>query len=133
MRAAAAASESAPSVDAEIPVDCLSGVVVVGFYLVVLGAGGLAGSIYCGRILVQVIVQHRFNVDLTDRLFYVLLPLLGYLLALLAAVLLLMHSTASANVTAAALLTLLAAGIRNAWDMMVWIVIKAPSGGGSSP
>jgi hypothetical protein len=43
-------------------------------------------------------------------------------------VLLLMRSAASANVIAAALLTLLAAGIRNAWDMMVWIVIKAPSG-----
>jgi hypothetical protein len=93
-----------------------------------LGAGGVAGTIYCGKILIQIIVRHRFNIDLTDRLFYVLLPLLGYLLALLSAVLLLMRSAASANVIAAALLTLLAAGIRNAWDMMVWIVIKAPSG-----
>jgi hypothetical protein len=98
-----------------------------------LGAGGLAGSIYCGRILVQIIVRHRFNVDLTDRLFYALLPALGYLLVLVSAVLLLMQSTASANVIAAALLTLLLAGIRNAWDMMVWIVIKAPSSRGPSP
>jgi hypothetical protein len=29
---------------------------------------------------------------------------------------------------AAALLTLLFAAIRNGWDMMVWIVIKTPSG-----
>jgi hypothetical protein len=98
-----------------------------------LGAGGLAGSIYCGRILVQIIIQHRFNVDLTDRVFYVLLPLLGYLLALLSAVLLVMRSAESANLIAAALLTLLFAAIRNAWDMMVWIVIKAPSGGGPLP
>jgi hypothetical protein len=98
-----------------------------------LAAGGLAGAIYCAKILVQIIVQHRFNVDLTDRLFYALIPALGYLLVLVSAVLLLMQSAASANLIAAALLTLLFAGIRNAWDMMVWIVIKAPSSRGPSP
>jgi hypothetical protein len=65
---------------------------------------------------------------LDDRLFYFLLPLLGYLLALIAAALLLAQSTTSANLIAAAVLTLLLAAIRNAWDMMVWIVIKIPSG-----
>src|SRR5271165_6038791 len=59
-----------------------------------LAAGGIAGSIYCGGILVQIIVQHRFNVDLTDRLFYALIPALGYLLVLVSAVLLLMQSAA---------------------------------------
>ena len=93
-----------------------------------IGAGGLVGAIYCGRLVAQMIIRHRFNVDLIDRLFYALLPLLGYLLALIAAVLLLMQSTASANLIAAAVLTLLFAGIRNAWDMMVWIVIRTPSG-----
>jgi len=93
-----------------------------------LGLGGLAGSVYCGRILVAIIIRHRFKVDVIDRLFYSLVPLLGYLLVIVAAVLLLMQSAASANVIAAALLTLLFAGIRNAWDMMVWMVIKAPSG-----
>ena len=94
-----------------------------------LGAGGLAGSIYCGKLVIQMIIRHRFNVDVIDRLFYALLPLLGYLLALISATLLLMQSTASANLIAAAVLTLLFAAIRNAWDMMVWIVIKTPSGG----
>ena len=94
-----------------------------------LGAGGLAGSIYCGKLVIQMIIRHRFNVDVIDRLFYALLPLLGYALALISAALLLMQSTASANLIAAAVLTLLFAAIRNAWDMMVWIVIKTPSGG----
>jgi hypothetical protein len=98
-----------------------------------LGAGAVAGSIYCGRLVVQMIIRHRFEVDLSDRLFYALLPLLGYLLALIAAVLLLMRTPASANLIAAAVLTLLLAGIRNAWDMMVWIVIKTPSGGTPPP
>jgi hypothetical protein len=30
---------------------------------------------------------------------------------------------------AAALLILLLAGLRNAWDMMLWIVIRLPGGG----
>jgi hypothetical protein len=93
-----------------------------------LGAGGLAGSIYCGKLLTRIIVRQQFKLDLDDRLFYFLLPLLGYLLALTAAALLLAQSTASANLIAAAVLTLLLAAIRNAWDMMVWIVIKIPSG-----
>jgi len=50
-----------------------------------IGAGGLAGAIYCGRLVVSMVIRHRFNVDLIDRLFYALLPLLGYLLALTAA------------------------------------------------
>jgi len=98
-----------------------------------LAAGGLAGSIYCGRILIQIIVRHSFNVDLIDRLFYALIPALGYLLVLLSAALLLMQSTASANLIAAALLTLLLGGIRNAWDMTVWIVLRAPSSRGPAP
>jgi hypothetical protein len=98
-----------------------------------LGAGALAGSIYCGRLVVQVIINHRFNVDRIDRLFYVLLPAGGYLLGLIAAVLLVMQAAVSADLIAAAVLTLLFAAIRNAWDMMVWIVIKTPSGGMPAP
>ena len=43
-----------------------------------------------------------------------------------------MQSAAGAELIAAALLVLLFAGVRNAWDMMVWIVLKTPSGGAPS-
>ena len=98
-----------------------------------LGAGALGGSIYCGGLAVQIIISHRFDVDRIDRLFYVLLPLMGYLLGLIAAVLLVTQAAASANLIAAAVMTLLLAAVRNAWDMMVWIVIKTPSGGMPPP
>jgi hypothetical protein len=92
-----------------------------------LGAGALAGSVYSGGVAVQMVIRNRYKVDLEDRLFYALLPLAGYVLALVAAVLLFTHAAAvSADLIAAAVLTLLLAAIRNAWDMMVWIVIKAP-------
>ena len=98
-----------------------------------LGAGALAGSVYSARLVVQMIIRHRFNVDMSDRLFYSFLPLVGYLLALIAAVLLCTRAAVSADLIAAAVLTLLFGGIRNAWDMMVWIVIKTPSGGMPPP
>ena len=94
----------------------------------VLGAGGLAGAVYCGRLLVHVVVGHRFNVERIDRLFYLAIPFVGYLLVLVSAVLLFMASHVGAEVMAVAILVLLIAGLRNAWDMMVWIVIRAPGG-----
>jgi hypothetical protein len=100
-----------------------------GTLAVVLGAGGLAGAIYCGRLLVWLFVRHSFKVEREDQLFYVLIPLVGYLLVLVVAALLLMAPRAGADVMAIAIFVLLIAGLRNAWDMMVWIVLRAPSGG----
>jgi hypothetical protein len=37
------------------------------------------------------------------------------------------QSPAGLDLLAAAQITLLLAGIRNAWDMMLWIVIRAPT------
>jgi hypothetical protein len=98
-----------------------------------LGAGGLAGSIYCGRILVHLIVRRTFKVDLTDRLFYALIPVLGYVLLLISAAFLFIRPAAAADLIAAALLTLLLAGLRNAWDMMIFLTIKVPTVSGPPP
>jgi hypothetical protein len=95
-----------------------------------LGTGALAGAVYSGRLAIQMVIRRRFKVDLEDRVFYGVVPLAGYVLAMVAAVLLFTHAAAvSADLIAAAVLTLLFAAIRNAWDMMVWIVIKTPSNG----
>jgi hypothetical protein len=94
----------------------------------VLGAGGLAGTVHSARLLVMLIIRQRFNVDLVDRMFYVLIPLVAYVIALTAAALLFEQSEIGAELIAVALLILLLAGLRNAWDMMVWIMIKVPGG-----
>ena len=97
---------------------------------VLLGAGALAGALYSGSVVMRVIVRRGISIDLEDRLFYVFAPLMGYVLGLVAAASLALHDAAvSADFIAAAVLTLLFAAIRNAWDMMVWIVIKTPGGG----
>ena len=101
----------------------------LGVLLIVGGAGGL---IYSARVLMQLFVRRAFAVDVIDRMFYALIPVAGYLLVAAAAVLLLEQSRWGLEALAAALVTLLFAGIRNAWDMMMWIVIKVPSQSGGS-
>jgi hypothetical protein len=88
--------------------------------------GGGAGVIYSARVWVQLFVRRSFTVDVVDRLFYALFPVVGYLLVMASAVLVLERSPWSLDALAAALITLLFAGIRNAWDMTMWIVIRVP-------
>ncbi len=64
---------------------------------VLLGAEGIAGAIYCGSILLQFTLQHRFKVDLGDRLFYASLPALGYLMLIVTAALLMMRLAGGAR------------------------------------
>jgi hypothetical protein len=88
--------------------------------------GGALGIVYSARLWVQLFIRRSFDVDVVDRMFYALIPVVGYLLVLLCALLLLMQSGLSLDVLAAALITLLLAGIRNGWDMTMWIVIRTP-------
>jgi hypothetical protein len=85
-----------------------------------LGLGGALGLIYCATIAFRLIIRRRFKVELSDQVFYAGVPTLGYLTMLIAAVLLLMENPAGAVAIAVALLILLFAGIRNAWDMTLW-------------
>lgn len=89
--------------------------------------GGLAGLAYSGRVGLALFVRRRFHVDFVDRLFYALVPVAGYLLVLAAAGLLLARIAFALVVLAAALTVLLLAGMRNAWDMTIWIVIRSPT------
>jgi len=92
-----------------------------------LTGGGIAGVIYAGRVWVQMFVRRSFHVDVIDRMFYSAVPLIGYLLILAAGILLLLDKAWSAEVTAAALVVLMFAAIRNAWDMTTWIMMRTPT------
>src|SRR5215471_16284731 len=93
---------------------------------VLLGIGGLLGGGHSGIVVFTLLVRHRFTVDFSDRMFYALIPVLGYVLVATSGIMLLMQASWSFNVIAAAVLVLLVAAIRNAWDMTVWAVIRAP-------
>jgi len=98
-------------------------------FVILLSAVGLTGFAYSARVWAQLFVRRKFSVDMVDRLFYALIPGVGHLLILLSAAALLTRPELGLDCLAAALITLLLAGVRNAWDMMMWIVIKAPVSG----
>jgi hypothetical protein len=89
---------------------------------------GVAGAVYSVNVWIELFIHRRFNVDIVDRLFYAAIPLVGHLLLLLAALFLWRQSEAGLDLLAAGQITLLLAAIRNAWDMMIWIMIRAPTG-----
>ena len=92
-----------------------------------LAVVGVAGAIYSTNVWIELFIHRRFNVDVVDRLFYAGIPLVGHLLLLLAAFFLWRQSEAGLDLLAAGQITLLLAAIRNAWDMMIWIVIRIPT------
>ena len=103
----------------------------------VLGVGALIGLGYCASILA--LIFRRFAAGLTweDRLFYALIPLAGYLLLLASAALELDERPDEANIlTGIAIIVLIVAGLRNAWDMTVWMTTRgqttAPPGAAES-
>jgi hypothetical protein len=87
-----------------------------------LALNALGGGIYA--VVIGVRVWKNAAVDLSDRIGYGLAPILGHIGAFGAAVLLLLGHEAGFDVLAVALVLLLVAGIRNAWDLAVFMVRK---------
>lgn len=94
---------------------------------IVLGCLGVAGVVYALRQWIRIFWKVCSRIDLTARLFYVFIPTMGNLLVVISAVTLLVHWPLSAELMATALIVLLLAGIRNAWDMTSWIITRPPS------
>jgi hypothetical protein len=92
-------------------------------FSVVFGLGGLIGLIYSGRIGLS--VKRRREIDAEDRIWYAALPVLGYAAIAAAAFMVLRRLPGALEVLAAALILLLIAGIRNAWDMILFFVLHA--------
>jgi hypothetical protein len=90
-----------------------------------LGLGGVVGLAYSCRVWRQIARRSDLEIDRVDRLWYALIPVVGYAMIVATAVLLLLHRREGATAMAAAQIVLLLAGIRNAWDMTVWIVLRS--------
>jgi hypothetical protein len=84
---------------------------------------GAIGLVYSGWVWRRM-MKHGIaaSIDTIDRLWYALLPIPAYLLVIVAGVSLCKQSWFSLDVLASALILLLLIGIRNAWDMTVWII-----------
>jgi hypothetical protein len=87
------------------------------------GIAGVAGIAYCGRVIYG-FNQHT-GTDLSDWFWYAILPLIGYAVLVASAWLGLCDTVAGVDLFAAVLTFLLIAGIRNAWDMLVFLVTQS--------
>lgn len=85
-----------------------------------VGLGGLIGLGYALHIVMR-FRQHQGTV-ISDWLWYAIVPPIGYLLVIAAATMALHRMPISVNLFAASLALMLIAGIRNAWDMIVFLV-----------
>ncbi|MBV8134917.1 MAG: hypothetical protein JO121_04635 [Deltaproteobacteria bacterium] len=93
------------------------------FLAVLVGATALIGAIISTYITIQVVRTDMTNY-LQDYLAYGLLPGVGYLVLLVAAVSIYLQKDFGLNALAAALLLLAIANIRNAWDLTLTMVLR---------
>jgi hypothetical protein len=95
---------------------------------IALATGSVLGLGYSLRVWVMVRQRH-FEIDREDQLWYLLAPVTSYLLMAVAAGLTVSSpaSLVGLDLLAGSLVLLLVLGIRNAWDMTVWIAVRTPT------
>lgn len=92
---------------------------------ILLAAGGSAGAIY--GVVVGTRIWH-LELDLSDRAFYVILPILCYVGVTAAALMVRQAGTFTFEMLATALVLLFVIGMRNAWDMANFMITRDRSG-----
>jgi hypothetical protein len=90
-----------------------------------LGGDSLFGLLYAA-VVWRNMVRHGFttNIDVEDRVCYAVLPALGYAIMAAACLVLADEVDAGCGMLAFAMVVLLLVGIRNAWDMTAWMIIR---------
>ena len=86
-----------------------------------LGIGGVAGAVYAMVVATRI---WSLKLDLSDRAFYVVLPILAYALMAGAALMACWYVEPTFETLAVALVALLIIGMRNAWDMGTFMIAR---------
>jgi hypothetical protein len=92
---------------------------------VLLGLGGLGGAAYAIVVAVRI---WRLNLDLSDRAFYATLPILAYAAIATSALLQSLAVGDALEILAVSLVVLLITGMRNAWDMASFMIMRRRDG-----
>lgn len=94
------------------------------FGVIVLGSGGF-GLVYCGLVWRDTVREGlNQSIDLEDRIWYVVVPVVGYLLEAAAGLALAARLDIGCTLLAVAVGLLMLVGIHNAWDITVWIITR---------
>jgi uncharacterized membrane protein len=67
---------------------------------------------------------HESGISLPDKVWYILLPHVAYILLLIAGAGVLLGDTRAVLLIAAVIILLMVIGIRNAWDLAVWMPVQ---------
>jgi hypothetical protein len=86
-----------------------------------LGSGGIAGVAYSIIVVARI---WKMPLDFADWMFYALLPLVAYTALPAAAAMILLDTGSPLYLLAAALILLLIVGMRNAWDMASFLIMR---------
>ncbi|HEX3860877.1 MAG TPA: hypothetical protein VHY35_04235 [Stellaceae bacterium] len=97
---------------------------------IAFGGGGVGGLVY--SFLVGWRVVRRNHVARVDHVWYAVLPIVSYAVIVGAALTILLHATPNLEALAGGILLLLIAGIRNAWDMIIFFASRDSTDGSSS-
>ena len=90
-----------------------------------VGGIGLLGLVYSALIWRRMVRNGLVRkIDLEDRIWYAVAPALAYVALTVSGVAFAIPSEAAAALLAAGICLLLLAGIRNAWDMTTWAVLR---------
>lgn len=86
---------------------------------------GLLGAVYSWRVWRRMLHGGIVEaIDLEDRVWYTIVPAVAYLILAIAGAALGIETATASAVLAIGVCLLLLAGIRNAWDMTTWIVLR---------
>jgi hypothetical protein len=88
---------------------------------VLLGAGGIGGILYSLTAASRI---WHLTLDIDDRVFYIVLPIVAYAAIATASLMCLGGGETSFETLAVALVALLVIGLRNAWDMATFVIMQ---------
>ncbi len=94
-----------------------------------VAAIGCIGMIYCGMVVLDTVRDGLAkNIDWEDRIWYAGLPIVGYVALSGAGAAEALRIEYADMALTAAIVLLLIAGIRNAWDITIWAVTRQRNG-----
>ena len=85
------------------------------------------GMVYATRVALRMSQQNRYEPEFDDWFWYAVVPLAAYVVVFAAAIALWSSSEQALYALAAGTMTLIFAGIRNAWDIVTYIAVEMKS------
>jgi hypothetical protein len=90
---------------------------------IIFALAGLIGTVYVSVLIARTVRMTLYQADVEDWVWYNVVPLLSYLLIFGGGLLLLWHSVTGPFMIALASVLFVAAGIHNAWDIIVYLTV----------